>query len=549
MPPRLERRQRPLATSCEWVRTDFKDGPVGLWTAAGVKETMALSVPVPVDTAGGENVMRELRSRKVPAARLTILLVVVIAATVAATPASAGLTLDKRLGNNTEGSTFIANGSNAGQVAVLDGYDVIGIPVNGKRAQPHTLFTTKGVGWAAFPSGIAYVPVDKTYVFDDQGALDQLTVVSATGQLLAPRPITYLPSSPPVFSAEGLVYLGDDSVFPDTIARAVWDGEFAYIEIMGRDGVVQRDIMTQLPPANAYITGLAYLSSGVFLVSTADENLWTIGVDGSVLSGPTPVADTFEIEGLTAVPGGRVYAAGYSAGVLRALDDKLRRDPSGDRPYPIGIGISRAFDAVWDPATAGWAFQGNDSSPLQGFIFTAPATLDSKTTLFPVPSFSLGLTELADGSFATCKFEHPEIDHYSRNGTFLGSIDLLAAGLPRRCTTLAYLPALDAYAVILRRNPSTVFIVSVGGTVLGSFPSAAPVAALSRAPDGPGDEVLAWEPATSTLETFHAPDGALISRRVLDVGPIVAPFGFAAGPGGTWAILDANDSEVAVFGP
>lgn len=494
--------------------------------------------------------MRDLRSRKGPAAWLMTMLAVVITATVAATPASAGLTLDKRLGNNTEGATFIGNGSNAGQVAVLDGYDVIGIPVNGNRVQPHTLFTTKRVGWAAFPSGIAYVPVDKTYVFDDQGALDQLTVVSATGQLLAPRPITYLPSSPPVFSAEGLVYLGDDSVFPDTIARAVWDGEFAYIEIVGRDGVVQREIMTQLPPAFAYITGLTYLSSGAFLVSTSDENLWTIGVDGSVISGPTPVADTFAIEGLTAVPGGRVYAAGYSGGVLRAFDNMFRRDPSGDRPYPIGIGISRAFDAVWDPATAGWAFQGLDSS-LQEFVATTPATLDSKTSLFPIPAFhfTAGLTELTDGSFAVCKFGRPEIDRYSRSGTFLASIDLLAAGLPRRCTTLAYLPALDAYAVILRRNPSTVFVVSSGGTVLGSFAAAMPVAALSTAPDGPGNEVLAWEPATSTLERFHAPDGALLGQRVLDVGPIAAPFGFAAGPGGTYAILDANDSEVAVFGP
>src|SRR5262249_40551921 len=183
-----------------------------------------------------------------------------------AAPARAGLVLDKRIGNNTEGSTFIANGPSAGQVAVLDGYDVLAIPVNGKaQVQPQTLFTTKNAGWSAFPSGIAYVPVEKKYVFDDQGALDQLTVLSASGQPLPPRPITHLPSSPPVFSGEGLVYLGDDAVFPDTIARAVWDGEFAYIEIMSREGVVRRDIKTALPPDESYISGLAYLTSGVFL--------------------------------------------------------------------------------------------------------------------------------------------------------------------------------------------------------------------------------------------------------------------------------------------
>lgn len=494
--------------------------------------------------------MSKLLCKRVPFARLLASLAVVVATALAATPANAGLVRDTRLGNNTEGSTFIANGSNAGQVAVLDGYDVIGIPVNGKaQVQPQTLFTMKNVAWGAFPSGIAYVPVDKTYVFDDQGAPDQLTVVSATGQPLAPRAITYLPSSPPVFSAEGLVYLGDDAVFPGTIARGVWDGEFAYIEIMSRDGVVQRDIKTQLPPAYAYISGLTYLSSGVFLVSTGDENLWAIGVDGSVLSGPTPVGGAFGIEALTAVPGGRVYAASYTGGTLLAFDNKLQRDPSSDRPFPIGVGISRSFDAVWDPLTAGWAFQGLDQT-LQGFVATTPPTLDSKESLFRIPGFTSGLTELSDGSFAVCKYAYPAILHYSRSGVLLGRIDLVAAGLPpRRCTTLAYLPALDAYAVRLARRPVNVFVVSASGTFLGSFTTSAPIAAVATAPDGPGDEVLVWEPATSTLERFHAPDGALLSQRVLDVGPIIAPFGFAAGPGGTYAILDANDSEVAVFSP
>jgi hypothetical protein len=255
------------------------------------------------------------------------------------------------------------------------------------------------------------------------------------------------------------------------------------------------------------------------------------------------------IEALTAVPGGRVFAAGYTGGALLAFDNRLRRDQSGDRPFPIGLGISRSFDAVWDPVSGGWAMQGLDRTA-QEFVATVTPTLDSKTSLFQIPGLSTGLTELPDGSFAVCKLGRREIDHYSRSGALLGTIDLVAAGLPpRRCTTLAYLPALDAYAVNLARRPLDVFVVSAGGTSLGSFTASAPIATVAAAPDGPGDDVLAWEPMTSTLETFHAPDGALLSQRALDVGPIIAPFGFAAGPGGTYALLDGNDSELAVFSP
>src|SRR5262249_31448934 len=155
--------------------------------------------------------------------------------------------------------------------------------------------------------------------------------VDGGGRFVKTVPVTYLPDSPPVFSAEGLVYLPPaSSVFPNTFARAIWDGSVPYIEIVSPSGVVQRDIPLALPPGETYVTGVAYLPSGQFLVSSGDQNIWAVGLDGSLLYGPAAVPEAWDVEGLTALRDGRVVAADYTAGVLFSLTSGLVRDPSGD---------------------------------------------------------------------------------------------------------------------------------------------------------------------------------------------------------------------------
>jgi hypothetical protein len=466
--------------------------------------------------------------------------------------AHAGATVDVRLGNNTEGTTRITNGPNANQVAALDGYDVVGIPVEGNgRTQPHMLFDVRSVPWGAFPSGIAYIPTDKTFVFDDQGNLDALTFVDGSGHEIATTPITYRPDSPPVFSAEGLEYLPAGSAFPDTIARAIWDGTTAYIEIISRSGVVQRDIPLALPADESYVTGLTYLQSGRFLVSTGNPNIWTIGLDGSVLAGPTSLANAADIEGLTALPSGRVLAADYTAGTLFSFDSNLNRDPARDRQFPIGPGVSRSFDAAWDPVPGSFAVLGLDRDHQAPVVADVSNDLTSLTRLFHPLAPSIGLTVLPDGSAATCRFAGRRLDHYGRDGTLLSSLDLgtVGGGLPaRRCTTLAYLPAIDGYALGLAgaANQNTVFLVSSAGVFLGSFSAQGPFV-LSAPPGGTGNVVdvatIDW-----TVRTYDT-TGTLVAQRSLATGNLVQPNGYAAGPGGSYALLDANDSELAIFTP
>ena len=477
------------------------------------------------------------------------------AALVFASSANAGLVVDKRLGNNSEGATTITNGRYANNVAILDGYDVIAVPTEGNgKARAQKLFDVKTIPWVSFPSGIAYIPSERSFVFDDQGDLTDLQVVSEAGAVQAPRPITFLPDYPAeaIGAAEGLAYLPQASPWPDAIARAVWfpdDLNPAHIEVLSRDGVVLKEIGVSLPPEEAYITGLAYLGKDGFLVTTADNNMWHVALDGSV-TGPVNVPDATGIEGLATLPDGRVYAADYTLGRLLAFDKNLRRDLGRDRSYEIGVGLSRAFDGFWDTSTGAWALLGLDRDHIQTTIALVSASLGARTLLFHLPGFFSGLAAGPGGTVATCPFDAPGIGVYSRSGSLVSTIDFTTVvGMPaRRCQTIAYLPSLDAYAVkvVRRANRQRVFVVSTSGVLLRTLVVPSPISALTSPPEA-SSTVGVWQPFIGTYETYDASTGALLSAASIGLAPLLQPAGFIAGPNGSYALLDGNDSEMAVF--
>ena len=474
-----------------------------------------------------------------------------------ASTANAGLIVDKRLGNNTEGATTISNGRYANHIAVIDGYDVIAIPTEGRdHTAPQKLFDVKSIPWAAFPSGIAYLPTERSFVFDDQGDLTDLQVVSDTGAVQPARPITFLPDYPAdaIGAAEGLAYLPQGSPWPDAIARAAWfpdDANPAHIEVLSRTGTVLTEIPVPLPPEEAYITGLAYLGKDGFLISTADNNMWRVTLGGVAVS-PINVPEAAGIEGLAPLPDGRVFAADYGLGTLLAFDKNLQRDPARDRAYPIGVGLTRSTDGFWDPAANNWVLMGLDRDHLQTTVATVSPSLDAKTTLFHIAGFTSGLAEGPGRTVATCPFSAPEVVIYSRAGLLVSTINFTTvAGMPaRRCQTLAYLPDLDAYAVkvVGRLNRTRIFVVSRSGTLLRTITTGgASVFALSRPPAG-STTLDVWEAFAGVYETYDAASGSLLSRTPVDPTPLLEPGGFIAGPNGSYALLDGNDSEMGVFG-
>lgn len=480
------------------------------------------------------------------------------AALVVVAPAYAGLQRDARLGNNTEGATAITNGPNAGQVGVIDGWDVVAIPIDGKGRDAHKLFDVKSVPWSAFASGIAYIPTERTYLFDDQGDFSTIQAVRDDGTVLPARTVTYLPGfdTDTLFATEGMTYLPNGSPWPDSFARALtltFDGGVTLvpdIEILARDGTVEQEIeIPGLPQDDAYLSGVTYLGADTFAVTTANSHLWRIGVDGTVLGPAVTVRDANEIEGLASFADGRVYTADYTAGKLLALDRDLTRVPARDRHFEIGVGVSRSFDGFWDTSTGTWVLLGIDRDQSTIVASVSPA-LDSRQVLFHPAGFVSGLTASPGSTVSMCRFGATGVQTYTRGGTPVGFLNFATVpGMPvRRCSFLTYLGSIDAFAVKLPgfANRTKVFLVSRSGTLLGVISTPDTIGALSSPPENP-NALLVWE--GDVLETYDATTQALVSTQILATTPLVFPFGFIAGPAGSYALLDGNNSEFAVFTP
>ena len=178
---------------------------------------------------------------------------------------------------------------------------------------------------------------------------------------------------------------------------------------------------------------------------------------------------------------------------------------------------------------------------------------DAPLTAGPVPPrrFRRRAHGVPGGTVSMCPFDGTGVETYTRTGTLVGSLDFAAvAGVPvRRCSALTYLGSIDAYAVSLpgSANRQKVFLVSRGGTLLGIITAPALVGALSSPPDDPNS--LRVEVAGDVLARYKATTQALVSTQVLGTGALVDPQGFIAGRAGSYALLDGNDSEFAVFSP
>jgi hypothetical protein len=479
-------------------------------------------------------------------------------------PANASVLVQARLGNNIEDLAVITNGPYAGEVAVLDGYDVRAVPVSGaSRTQSHLLFDIKGLGFPGFPSGMAYLSPEKSFAFVDQLDWDTLAISDSSGHLKDVRAITYLPDSPvgpPQCGSEGMVYLNGDAAFPDTIARTVYDGDCgAWIQVMGRDGVVQQDIPITGLTDEFYPTGLAYLSSGRFLVGGI-QGIWQVGLDGAVISGPTPLPDASDPEGLEASASGRVFAIGYTEGSLLLLDKNLQ--PAGTRSFQVGAGVSRSDGLFWDAATQRWIVDGLDRDGTSFDVASLSPDLSSRSILWHPPGNAavdippyLAVAAGPDGNIVACATFGPFIEVYDRNGSLQESLDLTTvAGLPQRpCRLVVYLPGIDAYAVRLRSAATltTLHVISRDGTLLQTINTPlAFVANLSADPDDPSEFLAYGEPdGGDPLLRYDGGTGELLETSSPDSGSLFFPATYAEGPDGTYAFYDFNNSELAVFGP
>ena len=473
-----------------------------------------------------------------------------------------------RIGNNTEGATLITGFPFAEQVALLDGYDVIAMPVEGRgRTVPQKLFDVKALHPIGNPSGIVYVPSERAFLFNDNGQPDTLLATDEQGRPLPPRPITYLPEVPFVFEAEGMTYLPPGSPFPDRIARIAFvPPAFAPdIEIITRAGVVEREIPLPAPlnSGSVYTPGLAYdhfsrsfivSAVPVFANSAGPGEFWKIGFDGAAISGPIVVpGGAVSLEGLAELPNGRIVAADYAAGKLFTFNADLTPDPSGVRSFQIGSGVSRPGLGVSDPRTRRYAFSGvvGPGVFFQEGVAEISRSLDSASRLFGFDGTFEPHRGLAyvpeDDAFALGRFFGPSgIDIFRRDGSLLDQIDFTTvAGLPQGTVQcLAYVASTRRFAITMFEFPNQIFLVSRARAYDGSFAITGAPTSLQYVSQSGQDRLLLWEPPA--LLTYDL-GGVLLATKKLPIGGLVSPIGFIAGPGDGFAIYDPNNSEVVVF--
>jgi hypothetical protein len=458
-----------------------------------------------------------------------------------------------RLGNNTEAATLITAGRFAGQVAVLDGYDVIAVPVEGEAALPPArLFGIEALEPIAHASGLAYARSERRFFFNLQGQLHTLWLTDEDGNPGDPRPITYLPGFDPalIASAEGMTILPQASAAPDRLGRALYVGPpqdaHAQIEILTLEGVVEREIRLGAPLAGPeiYVLGLTWLPDDRLLISLDDGSLWTVGMDGAVLAGPVRAPDLPSAEALVRLNDGRVMAATYASGRLLAFDANLARVSSGDRTFPVGPGLSRPLEGVWDALSGRYLMLGIDRDQAD-VLAGVPAARDRAETLFHTPAIYVAMAALPDeDAFAFSRAFAPlGIDIVGRDGALREQI-LLAnvPGLPnRRVVALAYVPTTQQFVLSIRREPGRLWLVSRAGVLDGTLAVPPRFGAVRYVPEDGQDRLHIWTPPNlQRIDLAGNPVGTLMPA----VAGLVSPLGYVAGPDGECLLIDPNNSEV-----
>lgn len=376
------------------------------------------------------------------------------------------------LGNNTEDITFIGSGPLAGQIAIMDGYEVRGIRTKGGTA--HNLFDVLRLGVDIGPRGITYVDSSGLFALVDGVQQTKLFMADDHGQPKGQRTIQYLNGYFPDF-LEGLGYVPKNAKsFPDHIllSAVIFSPQASRIEVLRKDGQVEAEIIPADPLGSSYITGVSYLAPNRILVSDITA-IWVIDFAGKILAGPVTVEGTGDIEGIAQLSNGDIVAADYCAGKIFFFDKHLHRLHGKDRSYKIGVGVSIPVGVAWNPDTKQHLVAHSPFSSVQATdIVSIPPTLDSATEVVDLASYGLNgrerLTYLPDEHLiAAANRNSPQaIILFDNSGNLVDQIDVSAFGSPN---AIAYIPTTKEFAVEFLQNPVQLTILDRNGNFVQSI--------------------------------------------------------------------------------
>lgn len=472
----------------------------------------------------------------------------------AAQASAATILRTARLGNAAEGATLITSGRHANEIAVLDGYDVLAVPVEGRgRDDVEKLFDVKSVPPVAHYTGIGYLQSQHVFVLEDVAQPQTLFRFNEHGAPLSPVQIQEPGEPDPSDSPEGLVQLPPDApAFAGDLVRAVtsfFTGP--RLEVVDpSSGAIIAEIPSQLPPDFFYWTGVAY-SHGHLLVTAADENVWTLDFSGAVLAGPTAVPGVHDLENIVGLRDGRVAVSDYPTGTFQFLGS------TDTRSYRIGPGISLLSALAWDPSGLRLIALGINRQT-EGTVSAVSPLLFAATTLFTLPDvFDSSLAYLPNRRQIAIARAQPapgvsEVRLYDVGGHQVGDIPFNVPGplTKLRPELLAYDTA--THELLVRAGGasriSTIYFVSLAGALDRTL-AVAPALVGGLAYDAHHNRIVVSDPGTSAFESIDPTTGAIIASTPASASGLLQPSAIAWASFGPFDVLaagDRNSNEVSL---
>ncbi|GAC1343936.1 MAG: hypothetical protein NVS2B9_04360 [Myxococcales bacterium] len=282
----------------------------------------------------------------------------------------------QRLGNASEGMTYVDEGRWRGHAVVVDDFDVIAIPLrdvdedDGENAKTtsrgaHKIFDVRNSGIAFFPNAIAFVPGQRRFYFSSSGGPaggDTLYVTDENGRPLPPLMLKGRDLSD-VQYREGLSWIPWTSpFFPGHLAAVTLKTPSFYVatvQFIALDGTVDGEIPIDLDKVT-FPLSVAFRAPAGLLLGDTGNVLWPLDFSGK-LGAPVAVTSSNPrtgFEGLASLPDGRILAASYGGGRLYVLDSSLRRLRGQDRDFRLGPGLSDLSDVDFMPDTGEFLMRG-----------------------------------------------------------------------------------------------------------------------------------------------------------------------------------------------
>ncbi|MBD0373097.1 MAG: hypothetical protein ICV60_19810 [Pyrinomonadaceae bacterium] len=512
-----------------------------------------------------------------------------------------------RLGNDTEDITLFQAPLVGSTVAVMDGYDVLGLspapvvspttpipnlPVKEGALAVQTvrtavvrqmpkLFDILGLKVKAGPRGIAYVASQSLFVFNDPTQPATLFLSDTTGQQQRTISIQYPNGEMPQF-VEGLAYIPRTSrQFPDHLVMVTTfpdpdNGIQSRLSIINLRGGVVRQIVPQNGIANIFLTGVCFKAPGSLLVSSDDDQvIYELDFDGQQLASlgdrgvrfptptPTPPPVLHGIEGLVQTADGNIAAAGGLDGILVIYDSIRGLSPVQVIDYRIGVGLSLPTGLAWDSTANAFLIISFDRQQLDAnqFISTLAPSLTKFASLVGVDNLTRKLTFLPDEQLiAATHTNNPRgILLFDRAGQSAGQISTTQFGIPQ---VISYIPQTNEFVLVFRDNQdpsknSKLFVLTRQGA-LSRIIDLAPIgvrritAAAFFNPQHPsGGQFFVVDPTQNTAIITDFNGAKLDQFSIRDTFGLLTPSAVTAITSGTddgaLAIVNSETSEVVVF--